>query len=167
MAKYSNKNNPPTIVQEAAVSYGDRPTRYNHLRAILGGSTTIKSDMDNDMDLIHLTRLGLPKKSLDSVAAMLGISMERLSGLLHISHRTLQRKGATDTLSVHVSEQVLSIAEVVRRGVEVLGSESALQQWLHSNLSSLNHAQPIHFLDTSLGTSILLKILGRIEHGVY
>jgi len=166
MTKYNQDSIVPSLVQEAAISYG-APTRYNHLRTILGGSISIKSDMDNDMDLINLTRIGLPKKSLDSLATKLGISMERLSGLLHISHRTLQRKNPSDTLSVHVSEQVLSIAELVRRGEEVLGSESALKQWLHSDLASLNHAQPIQFLDTSLGTSILLKMLGRIEHGVF
>jgi len=154
-------------VEEAAIKYNSMTPKYHQLRAILGGETSIKNDIDNEMDLIHLTRKGLPKQSLDSVAGMLGISMEKLSGLLHISHRTLQRKAPTDSLSVHVSEQVLGIAEVIRRGLEVLGSEASLEVWLHSDLASLNHNKPIHFMDTTLGTAILVKILGRIEYGVY
>ena len=119
------------------------------------------------MDLIQLTRSGLPKKSLDTLSTKLGISMERLSQLLNISIRTLQRKSPTDKLSVHVSEHMLSIAEVVMRGTEVLGSERSFETWLHSTLTSLDDRKPIDIMDTSIGTQLILNILGRIEHGVY
>ena len=93
--------------------------------------------------------------------------MERLSQLLNISIRTLQRKSPTDKLSVHVSEHMLSIAEVVMRGTEVLGSERSFETWLHSTLTSLDDRKPIDIMDTSIGTQLILNILGRIEHGVY
>lgn len=156
-----------STVSEPAVSYSAQSDRYNHLLTLLGGTKTIKSKVHNELDLILLTRAGLPKKSLDTLSAKLGISMERLSRLLNISLRTLQRKKDTDHLSIHVSEQILAIAEVVIRGIEVLGSQQSLEIWLHSQLASINNRKPIDIMDTTIGTQLLLKILGRIEHGVY
>ena len=156
-----------STVSEPAVSYSAQSDRYNHLLTLLGGTKTIKSKVHNELDLILLTRAGLPKKSLDTLSAKLGISMERLSRLLNISLRTLQRKKDTDHLSIHVSEQILAIAEVVIRGIEVLGSQQSLEIWLHSQLAFLNNRKPIDIMDTTIGTQLLLKILGRIEHGVY
>ncbi len=163
----NQSNTPREIVSEPAATYGLTPNKYNHLVTILGGSKTLQSKVNNEMDLIALSRAGLPKKSLTALSKKLNISMERLSQLLHVSHRTLQRKSPTDHLSVHVSEQILAIAEVVRRGVEVLGSESALDTWLQSELPALADRRPIDLMDTSFGTQLLLKVLGRIEHGVY
>ena len=156
-----------STVSEPAVSYSAQSDRYNHLLTLLGGTKTIKSKVHNELDLILLTRAGLPKKSLDTLSGKLGISMERLSRLLNISLRTLQRKKDTDHLSIHVSEQILAIAEVVIRGIEVLGSQQSLEIWLHSQLAFLNNRKPIDIMDTTIGTQLLLKILGRIEHGVY
>lgn len=153
--------------QEAAISYNTSPQRYSQLVAIIGGTKALKKDISNEMDLIHITRLGLPKRSLDTLAKKLGISMERMSSLLHISHRTLQRKLPTDHLSVHVSEQILSIAEVIRKGIDVLGDEDRLEIWLHSELSAIGHKKPIDLMDTTFGTRLLIRMLGRIEHGVY
>lgn len=162
----SAKDNIPQV-KEAAVNYLPSQTKYSQLVSIIGGSKALKKDINNEMDLIHITRTGLPKKTLDALAKKLGISMERMSALLHISHRTLQRKSPTDHLSVHVSEQILSIAEVIRKGIEVMGDQDRLEQWLHSELSSLNRKKPIDLMDTTFGTRLLIRILGRIEHGVY
>lgn len=161
-----NMNNPSA--QEAAVSYDTNETKYSQLVAIIGGKKALKKDINNEMDLVDVTRVGLPKKSLDTLAKKLGVSMERMSALLHISHRTIQRKSPTDHLSVHVSEQILSIAEVVRKGLEVFeDDEQELEEWLHGPISSLDYKKPIDLMDTTFGTRILIKILGRIEHGVY
>ncbi len=59
------------------------------------------------------------------------------------------------------------IAEVIRRGREVLGSPDAFSSWSKTNLSSLDNRTPISYLDTSFGINITLRILGRIEHGVF
>lgn len=164
---YNPLSEDPSQAQEAAISYNTSPQRYSQLVAIIGGTKALKKDISNEMDLIHITRLGLPKRSLDTLAKKLGISMERMSSLLHISHRTLQRKLPTDHLSVHVSEQILSIAEVIRKGIDVLGDEDRLEIWLHSELSAIDHKKPIDLMDTTFGTRLLIRMLGRIEHGVY
>ncbi len=163
-----DSNLPNASLQEAALSYETQQTKYSQLVAIIGGKKALKKDINSEMDLVDVTRVGLPKKSLDTLAKKLGVSMERMSALLHISHRTIQRKLPTDHLSVHVSEQILSIAEVVRKGLEVFeDDEQELEEWLHGPISSLDYKKPIDLMDTTFGTRILIKILGRIEHGVY
>lgn len=164
---YNPLQEDPIQVKEAAVSYKTSPHRYSQLVAIIGGAKALKKDISNEMDLINITRIGLPKKSLDALAKKLGVTMERMSSLLHISHRTLQRKLPTDHLSVHVSEQILSIAEVVRKGIEVLGDQDRLEIWLHSELGAIDYKKPIDLMDTTFGTRLLIRMLGRIEHGVY
>lgn len=154
-------------VSEAVASYSPTRSKYTQLTTILGGKHNLSKTIASEMDLIDLSRVGLPRKTLDILAAKMGVSMEKLSHLLHISIRTIQRKAATDHLSVHVSEQLLAMAEVIRRGHEVLGDEHQLEVWLHSELAALDHKKPIDLMDTTFGTGILLKILGRVEHGVY
>ena len=166
MSSYPTDHSVPQAA-EAASSYQALTPKYSHLTTILGGKNALSRKIENEMDLIHISRSGLPRKTLDVLAERLGITMEKLSGLLHISHRTIQRKATTDLLSVHVSEQLLSIAEVIRRGQEVLGDGHQLEVWLHSPLASIDHKKPIDFLDTTFGSRILLRLLGRLEHGVY
>jgi putative toxin-antitoxin system antitoxin component (TIGR02293 family) len=162
----SSLDNPSA--NEALVNYESKQSKYSQLVAIIGGKKALKKDINNEMDLVAVTRVGLPKKSLDTLAKKLGISMERMSALLHISHRTIQRKSPSDHLSVHVSEQILSIAEVVRKGLEVFeDDETELEEWLHGPISALDYKKPIDLMDTTFGTRILIRILGRIEHGVY
>lgn len=160
------KENTSTL-SEPAVAYRSAPDRYTDLISILGGAHAINKKVTNDMDLILLTRSGIPKKSLDTLSFKLGINMERLSQLLNISLRTLQRKEPTDKLSIHVSEHMLAIAEVILRGTEVMGSQQSLEAWLHSTFTSLDDRKPIDIMDTSIGTQLILNMLGRIEHGVY
>jgi len=153
-----------TMVYDPAASYKALPKRYPHLDVVLGGAT---SPIRTKSDLILLSREGLPRKTLDTIASKMDISLERLSDLLHVSYRTLLRKKSTDHLSVHVSEQALIIAEVVARGIDVLEGEDAFAVWVHAQLPGLDGERPLDYLDTSFGASMMLNLLGRIEQGVY
>ncbi len=151
------------IVNEAQVAYISRPT----LRVILGDSITQDSLSQNDAQLIALTRVGIHKSTLKPLADYLGITMEELSAYLHTSYRNLQRKDDNDLLDTLKSERVIELATLVQRGIEVLGSKSAFIQWIHAPLLVLDNQRPMDFLDTTFGMNIILRLLGRIEHGVY
>lgn len=148
------------IVEEVAVAYKAKQSSID-LQVVIGGGLT------SEVDKIRLSRTGVTRESLDIVAGYLGVSLEGLSHLLHISYRTIQRKKKKERMSVHVSEQVIAIAELIRRGIEVMETEADLKVWLHTELPGLDGQMPISYLDTSFGVTMLLKILGRIEHGVY
>lgn len=152
-----------SVISEPAVQY----TAATNLRTILGGSNAVRHPLSGDFDLIALTRAGIKKATLKSLAAYMNIDMERLSSLLHSSYRNIQRKHDDDLLDTLKTEKVLELAAFAQRGIEVIGSKEYFAEWLQSPLPALNNKKPIDFLDTSFGIQMLLKILGRLEHGVY
>ncbi|MFT4093612.1 MAG: DUF2384 domain-containing protein [Niabella sp.] len=151
-----------SVVNEPAVQY-----ITNSLRAILGGNSAVQQPLSGDFDLIALTRTGIKKATLKSLAAYMGINMEELSGLLHSSYRNIQRKQDNDLLDTLKTEKVLELAAFAQRGTEVIGSKEYFAEWLQSPLPALNNKKPIDFLDTTFGIQMLYKVLGRLEQGVY
>jgi putative toxin-antitoxin system antitoxin component (TIGR02293 family) len=153
-------DNTPSLLSEPAV-------KYNSLKVILGGRQSSLKPISGDFDLISLTREGIKKSSLKSLAAYLGISPEVLSGLLHSSHRNIQRKDDNELLDTLKTEKVLELAAFAQRGTEVIGSQPSFAEWLQSPLPALSNKTPLAFLDTSFGIQLLTKLLGRLEQGVY
>lgn len=147
-------------MEEAAV-------QYETLRVILGGNKAVKKTFSGDFDLIALTRTGVQKSTLKSLAAYLGISMEKMSALLHTSHRNIQRKDEDELLDTLKTEKVLELAAFAQRGTEVIGNKESFSEWLQAPLISLGNKTPLDFLDTSFGIQMLTRLLGRLEHGVY
>ena len=157
---YTAEDEPLPTVEETAL-------QYESLRVILGGNKTIKKTIGGDFDLISLTREGIKKSTLKSLAAYLGISMETMSRLLHSSHRNIQRKEEDELLDTLKTEKVLELAAFAQRGIEVIGGKESFIEWLHSSLTALGNKTPLDYLDTSFGIQMLTKILGRLEQGIY
>ena len=157
---YSTPKEALPVLEEAAL-------QYNSLRIILGGNKSINKSISGDYDLIALTREGIKKSTLTSLANHLGITMETMSGLLHSSHRNIQRKSEDELLDTLKTEKVLELAAFAQRGIEVIGSKGSFKEWLQSPLLALGNKTPIDFLDTTFGIQLVIKILGRLEQGVY
>lgn len=154
------EDEPPAMAGEAAV-------QYESLRVILGGNKTLKKTIAGEFDLIALSRGGIKKSTLKSLAAYLGITMTTMSHLLHTSHRNIQRKDEEEMLDTLKTEKVLELAAFAQRGIDVIGSKEGFIEWLHSPLVALGNKTPLDFLDTSFGIHLVTKILGRLEQGVY
>lgn len=153
-----------SILKEPEIAYEKSgPT----LKAILGGKLIHLDATHNEIDFIKLTRKGLKKEVLGNLAAYLGISMPQISDLLHTSYRNLLRKDSNDVLDSYKTEKVLELASFTLRGIEVLGTKELFQEWLQSPIMSLGNKKPLEFLDTTFGIQLVLKILGRLEQGVY
>jgi putative toxin-antitoxin system antitoxin component (TIGR02293 family) len=93
--------------------------------------------------------------------------MDTISRLLHTSHRNIQRKDEEELLDTLKTEKVLELAAFTQRGIEVIGSKDGFIEWLHSPLVALGNRAPVDYLDTSFGIAMVVKILGRLEQGVY
>ncbi len=166
MKPYKQNNTIQSLIKEPAMYYGLN-SKYDKIISILGGSSNLQETINSDLDLITISRKGLPKSVIVTISSLLGISMEKMSDLIHISHRTIQRKNPEDLLNVYSTEQILEIAEVISRGIEVFDSLDHFTKWLHQEVRYLNYQKPLDYLDTSFGTKMVLDILGRIEHGVF
>lgn len=157
---YPSDEDFPHGMEEAAL-------QYHTLRVMLGGNKSIKKNITGDFDLITITREGIKKSTLKSLAAYLGITMFAMSRLLHTSHRNLQRKDEEEMLDSLKTEKVLELAAFAQRGIDVIGSREGFIEWLHSPLMALGNKTPLDFLDTSFGIHLVTKMLGRLEQGVY
>lgn len=164
---YTKKTTPYTIEEEPTNIVEEAAVQYETLRVILGGNKTLKKTLRGDFDLIDLSRTGIQKSTLKSLADYLGITMETLSGLLHSSYRNIQRKDNDELLDTLKTEKVLELAAFAQRGIEVIGDKESFAEWLHSPLVALGNKTPLDFLDTSFGIQMVTKILGRLEQGVY
>ncbi|HEU5366584.1 MAG TPA: antitoxin Xre/MbcA/ParS toxin-binding domain-containing protein [Hanamia sp.] len=162
---YSIEEDTPSMVEEAAIAYGTRP--YETLTVILGGNKNLNKSLSGDFDLIDLSRSGIKKSTLKSLAGYLGINMETMSELLHSSYRNIQRKDEDQLLDTLKTEKVLELAAFAQRGIQVIGDKESFAEWLHSPLVSLGNKTPLNFLDTSFGIQMVSKLLGRLEQGVY
>jgi putative toxin-antitoxin system antitoxin component (TIGR02293 family) len=162
------KKGKPYMVQHSPTPALEEPAvKYHTLNVILGGKHNAEKSIPGDFDLIKLTREGIKKSSLKTLASYLGISMEAMSGLLHTSYRNLQRKDDDTVLDTLKTERVLELATFAQRGIDVIGQKEAFAEWVQSPIVVLGNKKPLDFLDTSFGINILLKILGRLEQGVY
>jgi len=123
--------------------------------------------VENVSDFIHCIREGVPKKALDNLIEVTGISATEMAGIIRTSDRTLRRYSPKQKLNAEQSERVIELAKVYSRGEEVFGTLEAFREWMNSSVMALGNKKPKEFLDTSMGIEMLMEELGRIEHGIF
>jgi putative toxin-antitoxin system antitoxin component (TIGR02293 family) len=121
----------------------------------------------SDFDLMEAGRRGVKKCSVLNLTKKLNISREKMSSLLDISKKTIDRKPASQPFNRTISEQVLRIAEVLARGEEVFEDDARFLGWLNHPSPALGGKKPIDLLDSAYGRQIVLDEITRIEHGIF
>ncbi len=134
---------------------------------ILGGEEILGQKLENKMDLVELSRVGVTKTAVSNLAKYLTLSWKQLAELLPVTERTLQRYSDQKNFNPTVSEQVLHIAEVTARGTEVFEDKEKFIMWLNIPHKAFSNRIPLTLLNSSFGAELVLEELGRIEFGVY
>lgn len=119
------------------------------------------------LDLVTLSRKGVQKQALLNLANTLNLTIKELAGLLPVTERTLQRRGANSLLSSSVSEQIILIAEITETGSKVFGGIAPFRAWLKEKNTALGGNKPLDLLDTAIGVQLVSDELGKLEYGVY
>jgi putative toxin-antitoxin system antitoxin component (TIGR02293 family) len=151
----------PSIVEEPIAAYGF--SSYTPLEVVIG----VRASKLSDFDLLSIARKGIAKKSLLALAKKISLTLEEIADILHISERTLQRYTPSTLIRTEHADRAIELAKLYERGSEVLGSHEAFNNWLRNPNYALNNQIPLTLLDTSIGFTMVLDILGRIEYGVY
>lgn len=180
MRNNKNSSTNKNTLQEAAVAYPAvakagvlmaDPFGQNNIQKAVAmlGAATIKAlkQVHNDADLINCIRLGLPRKALNILMTITGLTINEITNILHISDRTLRRYADDQKLNAEQTERLIEIAKLYSRGEEVFGSLDVFKEWMDSTVMALGNKKPKAFLDTSLGINMLMDELGRIEYGVF
>lgn len=130
---------------------------------ILGLKKTILSDFD----ILELTRKGLPKQAILSLAKKISFTIQDISKIMHISERTFQRFGEDEIIKPEYSEKAVELAKLYVKGQEVFGSLEKFKLWMKTPSPFFKNQTPVSFLDTSIGFGLVNDELGRIEHGIF
>ena len=140
-------------------------TSLSSLASLVSGDP--QSEDLTDLNIIALIRRGLDKKTVYRIAGLMGISIEVMCSLVHLSPRTLQRKKEDEYLGPLVSEHTITLARILIHGVAALGSLTGFQAWLKAPRAALGGLTPLSLMDTAVGCELVDEVLGRIEHGVH
>lgn len=116
---------------------------------------------------VEAIREGLPAEACDWLKTELGLSLDELSAVLHISRRTLSRRKNEGHLKPGESERVLRLIRLYQRAAEVLGSHQEARAWMQEPNTALGKDTPLAFADTEPGARRVEQLLGQIEHGVF
>ena len=133
---------------------------------ILGGPKALHMRINNRHDLISLSEHGVTKTALLNLTKYLSFTLNQVAGLLSISERTVQRYSPSKHFNRPVSEQILQIAEVVAKGMEVFERKDNFLAWMKQGNVALGGKTPLSLLSSRFGTQMVLDELGRIEHGI-
>ncbi|MBN8823731.1 MULTISPECIES: antitoxin Xre-like helix-turn-helix domain-containing protein [unclassified Spirosoma] len=117
-------------------------------------------------DLIELSRRGLSKKAVATMARHLGLTQSDLFVILHISARTWQRYTDEKLLPQDVTEKALQLANLYKYGEDVFGATWKFHGWMNHPSPFFSGKKPIELLDTQFGFQAVRDELTRIDWGV-
>ena len=133
---------------------------------ILGGPKALHMRINTRQDLISLSEHGVTKTALLNLTKYLSFPLNQITVLLPISERTVQRYTPSKHFNRPISEQILQIAEVVVKGIEVFERKDNFLAWMKQPHVALGGKTPLSLLSSRFGTQMVLDELGRIEHGI-
>ena len=116
--------------------------------------------------LIARLREGLPFASMERVQTFTG-DPEWVLKVIGMSSRTfLRRKKDKQPLDLVTSDRLYRLAKIEAVAIATFGDEDTAIDWLKAPNRALGE-KPLSLLDTEAGADQVLRVLGRIEHGVY
>jgi putative toxin-antitoxin system antitoxin component (TIGR02293 family) len=117
--------------------------------------------------LIERVRVGLPLSEFHVMQEMLGVTEERLGGLLGMSRATLHRRKKGGTLEPAESDRLVRFARLASLASQTLGGIVAARSWLSAPAFAFHGECPLDYADTEMGAREVEALLGRLEHGVF
>ena len=133
---------------------------------LLGGKKTLGREVRTRMDLIDLSQKGVSKEALLYLSKFMGLPVGQMAALLPVTERTIQRYAPKEHFDRVVSENILHLAEVAARGLEVFEDHDRFKAWIDQPSTALGGRSPKSLLASRFGIDMVLDELTRIEHGV-
>ena len=127
----------------------------------------INIDFVNADQLISQLKAGLPVESFDDLRNHLDLTDNSLAQIVQIPKRTLIRRRLKGRFNTDESERVLRLTQVYEMAADVLESHEKARSWLKKPARGLGGRVPIEYADTYIGANEVIKLLGRIDHGIF
>jgi putative toxin-antitoxin system antitoxin component (TIGR02293 family) len=132
----------------------------------LGGSKTLGTSLESDLDLITVLQEGLPLEALEAVIRNETLTRSEAESLV-IPRRTLaHRRQKGQRLSEEESDRLVRIARISAIVEETLQDRDKAHRWLRKPNRALGGSVPLELLSTGEGASLVEDVLGQIAHGI-
>lgn len=143
---------------------------FARVMAVLG---TKSLRIQSPLELHERIVAGLPRSTaVHMVSSLSEIKLEESMKVLNISSRTWHRIKADKAelgkpLDLDQSARVWSMAEILAKAEDVLGTREEAEQWLSRPAIGLDSRRPIDLMATPQGADIVKTLLEQMAHGVY
>jgi putative toxin-antitoxin system antitoxin component (TIGR02293 family) len=117
--------------------------------------------------VVGRVRDGLAMDEFQAARLLIGMTEERLAGLLGMSRATLHRRKKAGHLDRMESDRLVRFVRLFARAVEALGGEEGARSWLAAPAVAFQGECPLDFADTEVGAREVEALLMRLEHGVF
>ena len=115
---------------------------------------------------VYSVREGLPVQTVESLAGCLHVTSATMQRWLSLSKQTYARRRKQGRLSALESDRVVRYAELLHRAVEFLGGIDSAAHWLNTPSVALDGEIPLDHATTEIGARDVLRLIGRLEHGI-
>ena len=117
--------------------------------------------------VVKRVRQGLPMAEFQAARGLLGLTEDRLGGLLGMSRATLHRRKKSGHLDRMESDRLVRFVRLFARAEEALGGEEGARSWLAAPAVAFHGECPLDYADTEVGAREVEALLMRLEHGVF
>lgn len=151
-----------TLMQKERKSKGIMPYKISSKLSSVQEPLMLLSSDKNTVMLQDFTY-----KDFKKIADVMPFTQKEWADVLHISERTLQRYSKDNSsFSFSVTDRILQIQKVIKKGIDVFGAPEKFVEWLRTNPSMLEGRLSFQSLGNFEGINRILTQLSRIEYGI-
>lgn len=161
MKKQVKKQGTYPVQEEAKLNVVNEPVaEYN---------SSYERAMTDSFAMMEEVRRGVTKSKLLQLAEKMDISVAELADILHISLRTIQRYDENDRLDPHISEHIMLLDRLYRKGQtdSIFRTPQGFNNWMKREQFGFNFNIPIKLIDTYSGIEAVSDLLTQFEHGIF
>lgn len=132
---------------------------------VVGGATALGGAVEARIDLVALTRRGLPVATAQFVLDSGRLTLAELDRIV-MPRKTLANRRKLGTLTPEQSDRLMRVARVLALAEETFGSQEKAAVWMRRPTAALGGEAPLDLLDTDAGARAVEALLGRIAYGI-
>lgn len=135
---------------------------------IIAPNPSLQPRLLTEQEIITRSRQGVLRAEADRVAALVGLTDKELAAALGLSASYLHRLKVDQRISQDASERLLLLENLLLHALDTFEQRSkTVLGWLRSPLRELDSQTPLQALDTVTGYTLVDRVLGRIDHGIF
>ena len=133
----------------------------------LGGRKVLRRAVRSELDLAQAIDQGLSIQALEHVLESADLDASEAYELVGSRRTLMRKKKMRANLSANESDRLARVVRMLGRAEEALADRDKAHRWLRKPNRALGGRRPLELLSSDVGSRMVERVLGRIEHGIY